>query len=386
MRSRRRSLPMGSGLVLGSLCLVGTAVLVSEASSQPVDTLSGPPTTATEFFRRVDLIREYLDAFVDTSAVPGVSLALGVGDSFTRFDAFGYADLEAEDPVTPHTRFRIGSVSKALTAAALGGLVEAGSLDLDAPVRRYVSEFPEKEQPITLRHLALHRGGIRHYRGDEALSNRHYAEVIDALSVFADDPLLAEPGTTFSYSTYGFTLLSAAMERAAGIPFLALMEERVLEPLGMTRTGPEVKGQLHPHQAIGYEPGPGGGATVPPETDLSNKWAGGGYVSTAGDLLRFARAHLNGEFLEPGTRDLLWGSGPEAEAGNQPRGIGWQVARLPNGTSLLVAGGNAIGGTTVVFVVPETRVVVVVVTNMGNAPIRGVPMHILRILLGESSP
>jgi CubicO group peptidase (beta-lactamase class C family) len=362
--------------------LARPAPLSPQSSGQTLDASRETPPSAEEFFHRVGLIRDFLEEFVDTSAVPGVSLALGIGDAFTRFEAFGYADLEEERPVTPHTRFRIGSVSKALTAAALGALVEEGRLDLDATVRHYVPESPRKSYPITLRQLALHRGGIRHYRGEEALSNRHFERVIDALSVFAADPLVAEPGTAFNYSTYGYTLLSAAMEATGGVPFLELMEQRVLGPIGMTRTGPEVKGQIHPLQAKGYEPGMERGIRVPPETDLSNKWAGGGYVSTAGDLLKFARAHMKGEFLQSWTLDLLWASDPEPGAGNPPMGIGWQVARLPDGKRLLVAGGDAIGGTTVLFVLPDVQTVVVFMTNMGHAPIRGVPMRVLEFLLG----
>jgi CubicO group peptidase (beta-lactamase class C family) len=277
----------------------GGGAEVTEGLHQEVDTTRGAPTTPAEFFQRVEEIRGFLHEFVDTSAVPGVSVALGVGD-FTRFEAFGWADLEASVPVTPHTRFRIGSVSKVLTAAAPGLLVESGAVDLDATIQRYVPGFPEKQHPVTLRHLAGHQSGIRHYRGGEALSSRHFDSVSEALSVFAEDPLVAEPGSAFTYSTYGYTLLSAAMERASGRTFLDLIQETVLEPIGMTHTAPEMKGALHPDQAVGYEPDYAGGVEIPPKTDLSNKWAGGGYVSAAGDLLKFARAHLTEGFFWSG--------------------------------------------------------------------------------------
>lgn len=355
---------------------------VAHPRTQEEQVPAGIPTTATEFFERVAEIREYLQAFVDTSAVPGLSLGLGVGDRFTRFEAFGYADAESGRPVTPHTRFRIGSISKTLTAEALGRLIEKGRIDLDAMVQTYVPEFPEKQYPITLRNLAYHQSGIRHYRGNEALSNRPFSSVLDALSVFADDPLLAEPGATFTYSTHGYTLLSAAMERAAGTPFLELMKEEVLVPLRMTQTAAELKGNLDPLQATGYELGAGGEPEVAPETDLSNKWAGGGYVSTAGDLMKFARAHLGNPYLGPTILDLLWTAPILPDGTASPMGMGWQIARDQDGREIVVAGGNAIGGTTVVFAVPEEEVVVVFMTNIGNAPIRGVPARVLGMLLG----
>ncbi|MGD2122205.1 MAG: serine hydrolase domain-containing protein [Gemmatimonadota bacterium] len=371
---------------------------VSEALTPDGDAAQGVPKTPAEFFERVHEIKEFLEEFVDTSAVPGASIALGVGE-FTRFEGFGWANIEAKTPVTPETRFRIGSVSKVLTAAAMGLMVEAGDVDLDAVIQEYVPEFPRKEYPITLRHLATHQAGIHHYRGDEALSNRRFGSVLEAISVFAEDPLVAEPGSAFNYSTYGYTLLSAALERASGQTFLDLMQERVLEPIGMTHTGPEISGSLHPDQAVGYEPDYAGGVRIPPETDLSNKWAGGGYVSNAADLLRFARAHLTGSFLRQETLELLWQEQTTADGTPTGHGIAWQTGVMEtggeadgeadgetageaDGRRFVAAGGNAIGGTTVMVAFPDEEVVMVFMTNIGNAPIRGVPQRLVRILLG----
>lgn len=350
--------------------------------AEPRDSTTGPFATHDEFFRRVTDIGKFLAEFVDSSSVPGVSIALGAG-RFTWFQGFGYADLSEEQPITPHTRFRIGSVSKSLTTAALGRMLEVGRLDLDLPVWHYVPEFPVREHTVTSRHLLGHQSGIRHYRGNEAYSNEHYPSVTDAISVFSHDPLRFEPGTASSYSTYGFTLLSVVMERASGRPFLSLVDELVLGPVGMTHTGPEIRGQPIPEQATSYELGRDGWPYVPPEVDLSNKWAGGGYVSTAGDLLKFARAHLNETVLRKETIDLLWT--PQATSDGTPtnHGMGWQVVRGPGGRTMLVSGGSAIGGTAVVFLFPEEEVTTVFLTNMGNAPIRGIPMRVAQLLLGE---
>lgn len=341
------------------------------------------PKTAEEFSRRAKEIGDYVREFIKGSVVPGISLALGVGDEFTHFEGFGFSDLSSGRAVTPQTRFRIGSVSKTLTATALGLLLEEGKLDLDADVRQYVPEFPDKGYPITLRQLAIHQSGIRHYRGNEVLNVHSYKNVFEPLTVFAADPLLAKPGTKHSYSSYGYVLLSAAMERAAGLPFLNLMSGMVLNPLQMTQTEPELGGRLLPGQATGYVRGTDGKAQVAPKDDLSAIWAGGGYVSTAGDLLKFARSYLNGRFLRQETLDLLWTPPTPINGAKSGGGFGWQVARTPKGRRLLVAGGNSIGGTTVVFVVPEEKVVLVFMTNMTSAPIKGVPAKILGILLGE---
>lgn len=352
------------------------------SQAQVQDLATGAVCTHEEFFRRVSAIGEFLGEFVDSSAVPGISLALGIG-GFTWFQGFGYADLGERRPMTPHSRLRIGSVSKSLTAMAMGRLLEEGLLDLDLPVWHYVPEFPVKEHPLTSRHILGHQSGIRHYRGTEAYSNERYATVTEAMSVFADEPLLFEPGTSVSYSTYGFTLLSAVMEKASGRPFLSLVEDLVLDPVGMTRTGPEIGGEPIPEQATGYELGRNGQPYVPPQVDLSNKWAGGGYVSTAGDLLKFARAHLAETVLRTETVELLWTPQATAQGTATTHAMGWQVVPGPGGRTMLVSGGSAIGGTAVVFLFPGEEVIVVFLTNMGNAPIRGVPMRVAQMLLGE---
>jgi len=159
----------------------------------------------------IDSARKLVAAFREARHIPGVSVAVGVGGRVVWSEGFGFADLEHRVPVTPATRFRIGSISKSLTAAALGQLYERGRLDLDAPVQRYVPSFPTKRWPITVRQLAGHIAGVRHYRGDEVLLNRRFATVSAGLDIFDDDTLLFEPGTRYSYPSYGWNLLSAVV-------------------------------------------------------------------------------------------------------------------------------------------------------------------------------
>jgi CubicO group peptidase (beta-lactamase class C family) len=154
-------------------------------------------------------------------------------------EGFGYADRERQIPVTNETQFRIGSVSKPLTAAAVALLYEQGRLDLDAPVQRYVPSFLEKGYPITTRQLAGHLAGIRNYRGEEFFLNRHFNRVRDGLALFERDTLLSRPGTTFAYSGYGWNLIAAVVEGASGQDVLSYMSRAVFRPLGMTHTAPD---------------------------------------------------------------------------------------------------------------------------------------------------
>lgn len=300
--------------------------------------------------------------------IPGFAIAVAVDGRVVWSEAFGYADLEAKLPATPATQFRIGSVSKPLTAAAVAQLVERGTLDLDAQVQRYVPGFPDKGVPITTRLVAGHLAGIRHYRGGEFTLNRRFATVTEALSIFKDDALLFPPGTRFSYSSYGFNLLSAVVERASGEEFLAYMSRHVFQPLSMTSTAPDKNDSLIPNRTRFYERRAGAFALAP-TVDNSYKWAGGGFLSTAEDLVRFGSAHLAPAFLKGETLELLF-TPQRTTAGEATRyGIGWFVARDTLGHRYVFHGGGSVGGTTAFGVDRDSRVVFAVVTNLSNAPL-----------------
>src|SRR6059036_1750438 len=238
--------------------------------------------------------------------IPGLQVAVAVDGKLVWSEGFGYADLAGKVPVTAETQFRIGSVSKPLTAAAVALLLEQGKLDLDAPVQRYVPSFPDKGYPITTRQLAGHLAGIRHYRGDEFLRNRHFDTVLEGLAIFQGDSLLFPPGTKFSYSSYGWNLISAVVEGAAGQDFLTYMSRNVLRPLGLTHTAPDRVDSLIPNRTRFYERGADSGFVPAPPVDNSYKWAGGGFLSTAEDLVRFGSALLEPGFLKAATLELLF--------------------------------------------------------------------------------
>lgn len=137
----------------------------------------------------VDQARALIRDWRVQNNIPGVSVAVGVNGQILWAEGFGLADLEQQVPVTQLTRFRIGSASKPLTAAAAGLLYDRGALDLDTPIQTYVPSFPEKEWPITTRQLMSHTAGIRHYRDRaEGYSAAHFETVTEALSMFANDP------------------------------------------------------------------------------------------------------------------------------------------------------------------------------------------------------
>jgi CubicO group peptidase (beta-lactamase class C family) len=266
--------------------------------------------------------------------------------------------------------FRIGSVSKSLTAVAIAKLFEEGKLNLDAPVQEYVPTFPDKGFTITPRQLAGHIAGLRHYEiMDEILNQRHFDSLRDGLVLFQDDPLLFPPGTHFSYSSYGYNLLGVVIEGASGENFLTYMKEQVFGPLGMHNTLPDEIDANLPTQATFYEDLPNGLQVAPP-VDNSYKYPSGGFLSTAEDLVRFTIALTNKQFLKPETLDLLINPiCPECPAFAREKegdyAMGWQVERNVFGRSAHHVGA-AIGSSAAILMMPDQHASLALMMNVGS--------------------
>src|SRR5881398_2824331 len=336
----------------------GQTTCVSRAAA-PV-----PPAYAATVARAHALVCDKL-----AGRIAGLQVAVGVDGKLVWSEGFGYADVARKIPVTAETQFRIGSVSKPLTATAVALLYEQGKLDLDTPVQRYVPSFPDKGYPITTRQLAGHLAGIQHYRDDEFLLNRHFNTVLDGLTIFQGDSLLFPPGTKFFYSTYGWNLISAVVQGAAGQDFLSYMGRNVFRPLGMTHTAPDRADSLIPNRTLFYERGPDGGFVPAPTVDNSYKWAGGGFVSTAEDLVKFGSALLKPGFLRAETLELLFTSQQTDRGEPTGYGIGWFVSTDSLGHRWVFHGGGSVGGTTVFGVDRDSRIVVAITSNLTNAPL-----------------
>lgn len=338
-----------------------TAPATAAPAPAPAPTIDGAVAAACE---------ERLAAFVTRRRIPGLAVAVGWRDAVVWDAAFGVADLATRAPVTSTSVFPLGSTSKPLTALLLGQLVEEGRLDLDAPIQRYVPYFPEKEHVVTARHLAGHLAGLRDYdhAAGEYANTRHFASVREAVGVFADDPLLFEPGTRYAYSAYNFVLLSAALEGASGSDFPTLLEERLTRPLGLVRTGPNRAPQ--PDLVTSYTSGFFGRVVPAPATDVSNKWAAGGLVSTPLEMVLLGNAVLAGRVVEPATFELLTtpqtlADGSDSGAGY---GLGWRsgTRELNDGRRVPVVhhGGTGVGSMSFLVLYPSEGLVVSLQGNL----------------------
>ncbi len=364
-------------MVLAHMALLAPPVRVS-AQDRPAPTL-GIASTSNEHEKAIAEARAIVREAMSESGVPGVSVAVGFHGKVVWSQGFGLADLEHSVPVTPLTKFRVGSVSKPITAAAMGILMEQGKLDLDALVQEYVPDFPEKRWPITVREVAGHIAGIRHYRGNENLSSRRYSGATEGLEIFQADTLLFEPGSRYSYSTYGWNLLSAVVEGASGEEFLGFMRDNVFEPLEMRHSLAGHTDSIVGHRTGFYVRNREGRILNAPYVDNSYKWAGGGFLSTPEDLIRFGSAHLEPGFLSEETLQAFFTSQTLNDGEVTNYGIGWSTRTNEDGHRIVSHSGGSVGGTTMLIVNRDTGLVVAAVGNMSRAPIVGMARRIAAV-------
>jgi serine beta-lactamase-like protein LACTB, mitochondrial len=362
----------GSALVLLAFTLLCNAQAPSRSTIHPTADYSRPISAA----HRIVLTAYERGLPAPTDAPfrgervrpPALSVAIAVGGQVVYAEALGYADLEQRVRATTATKFRVGSISKPFTAAALGLLYQHGKIDLDAPVQRYVPSFRDMAGAATVREVGGHLGGIRGYKPNEPEGQTHYPSVDSSLSRFRDDSLVAQPGTKFVYSSYGFVLLSSVIEHAAGIPYLDFMRDSVFRVLHMANTVPDDPLAIIPRRARWYDLQPDGTYRNSEFADLSYKWAGGGFLSTPIDLVRFGIAMLHPGFLSDATLHVLETS--QATAAGRPTqyGIGWFVSdstRFIKQRTIRHSGG-AVGSTANLLLYPDYDIVIAWAQNDGQ--------------------
>jgi serine beta-lactamase-like protein LACTB, mitochondrial len=330
-------------------------------------------------------IEKAVSSFMSANSVPGIGAAVVLEGEPVWSAGFGMSDLEDYAPATSATLFRLGSISKPMTAVAILQLTERGKLDLDAPVQKYCLAFPKKDWPITTRELLGHLGGIRHYNPDgkgdvPEDSARHFASMEESLQIFANDPLVAKPGTKFNYSTYGYTLLGCVLEGAAAEKYVDYVKENVFHPAGMGQTQADNFFAVIPHRTRFYHKDKAAVVQNAGVLDSSYKIPGGGLISSADDMAHFEAAILADKLLRHATRDLMWTSQKTADGKLTGYGLGWGLTER-FGVRILAHTSGQQGTSTAFEVVPERRAGVVVLANMDNVDSGWLADEILKIVL-----
>jgi len=332
---------------------------------------------------KLEKAEQFIAKFTDLNNIPGLSAAIAIDNELIWSDGFGYANLQHMVPAGSKTVYRIASISKPIAAVIAMMLVEEGALDLDAAIQDYIPLYPEKRGVITMRRLLSHTSGIRHYRGDEFLSNRRYRSGLTPLATFADDTLLFMPGDQYSYSTFGYTLASAVIEASARTSFLELLGHRIALPFGLKTLTAEESEKIVPHLASFYLIHDGEIFNTP-FVDNSNKWAGGGLVSTADDLVRFASELIRGNLIHHETLEQMFTPQVTNDGNSVGYGLGWAVGiDEETGKRIVWHTGGAMGGSGVLMIYPDDGVIFASLANTSGVRHFDLGREITRLFLED---
>jgi serine beta-lactamase-like protein LACTB len=352
--------------------------------------------------------RKIVRASVAEENLPGLSVAVGIDGVLLWVEGFGFADLKTSAPVRPDHRFRIGTASTALTSAAAGLLLESGRLKLDDEIQTYVPAFPKKQWPVTLRELMGHTAGVIPDGGDGGqLFTKHCERPVEALQYFAENALMFKPGTQYRYSSYGWILVSLAVEAVAKQAFLTFMREQIFDPLGMRHTIPDpaavetdddfplvnlirelifdpraardttpdstkkpVEDRVTPYFTR-FASDPKYGLHQMRPLDYSCYAGASVFVSTPSDLVRFGMAMKGRKLLQPATVEMLQTSQRLDSGEETGYGLGWYlktVALAGKPTRVIGHDGDSLGGMVAsLMTFPEYGIVVAVTSNISYA-------------------
>jgi len=310
-----------------------------------------------------------VDAMMAGYAGDGPGAALLVvrdGEPVLR-KGYGLADLEARAPVAPDTRFRLASVSKQFTAAAVLLLVQDGALSLDDPVRKWLPSLPPATDGITLHHLLTHTSGLIDY--EDVMPETIAGQLADAdvlRLLEGQDRLYFAPGGDYRYSNSAYVLLGLVVARASGRDFPAFLRERIFLPLGMDGAVAFVDGvSTVANRAYGYSLVDGRWRRTD-QSPTSATLGDGGIYASIDDLAKWDAALRDGRLLSDASRELAFAAHTATdEADVDGYGYGWRLHATDDGP-LLWHSGETIGFRNVILRWPGAGLTVVLLSNRND--------------------
>jgi len=277
-----------------------------------------------------------VDALVATEMqlqeTPGVAVGIFQAGEPVLMKGYGYSNLELQVPVTPETVFQSASVGKQFTAVAVMLQVEAGRLDLDASIRTYFSDAPERWQPVTIRQLLTHTSGIADYfeamgkNGIEAFDVRHDYDPDELRKIFYQLPFDFTPGSQYSYSNTGYALLGFLVKQVAGKFYGEVLEEQVFKPLGMHTAGVISEANIVPNRADGYQLVDGEIKNQEWYAPMVNTTADGALHLSLLDYLAWDRGLRQRRVLSNESWDAIYRPVRLNDGSLYPYGFGWNIA------------------------------------------------------------
>lgn len=338
---------------LSALALASTAAL----STIPAHAAPAPTGEA--------IALRLLTELQTASGVPGIGAAYWNDGRIAWTGSAGMRDLAAKLPVTTDTRFRFASISKLFAATGAARLWQQGRLDVDAPIAPMLPWLNNGWAPITTRQIAAHTAGIGHYQLNESatIGSRAIPGMPEAVAIFSERPLLADPGTRYVYSTYGFTLLSAVVEAKAGMPYLDYLSKVIAPGLAI---GPDYTGR-DPQASRAYLM-VNGAPVEAPKLDYSYSWGGAGLGGTPSALAEWGGRVATGHVVSPATVQWMatpatFADGKTVNDGTYDVGFGWRSMTDLDGNPAMLHAGATPGARGVLIVLPGRGAAISLLAN-----------------------
>lgn len=350
---------LSSKLRSGALAVLVALVAVTPAVARPRG--NPPPDVASECDA---VLAPYFAA-----DAPGVAAIVVKDGRVVYRKAFGLANLELKTPMRPEMVFEIGSVTKQFTSASVMMLVDRGKVALDADVRTYLPDFPDKGAKITVENLLTHTSGIPSYTENPKWRTMLREDMTpqQIVDITKDEPLAFPPGTKWEYDNTGYTLLGMIVEKASGMSYADFVRKNIFEPLGMTHSYYGDNAALIPNRAAGYAKDESGWVNAP-YLSMTQPYAAGSLMSTVDDLALWDAAVTAGKLLSKASWDRVFTPYKLASGEDTHYGYGWEIGSY-EGRAMVRHNGGIPGYVSEVARMPKEGVYVAMLTNSTSPPV-----------------
>ncbi|MEO7146176.1 MAG: serine hydrolase [Bryobacteraceae bacterium] len=321
-------------------------------------------------------VDEYVNAYVQQGRFSG-SILVAKGGEVVASKGYDMADAELDVPNTPDTKFRLGSITKQFTAAAILQLQEKGKLSVDDKLSKYVADSPEGWKDITIQELLTHTSGVPNFTSfpDYRETMVQPATPLDLIARFKKKPLDFAPGTKFNYSNSGYILLGYIIEKVSGGTYEAYLKQNIFDPLDLQSTGYDRTSAILKHRASGYSTR-GGKLANADYIDMSVPFSAGGLYSTTTDLYRWDRALAADKVLPKPALEKMF------TPFKNNYGDGWFINKEFD-RRVLDHGGAINGFATYIARFPDDDACIIVLGNIESAPSSRMGHDLAALLFGQ---
>ncbi|MGE5609158.1 MAG: serine hydrolase domain-containing protein, partial [Bacillota bacterium] len=331
---------------------------------------------------QADAVDDFVNAELQKRHIPGLSLAVLHNGQVVKLAGYGLANIESSIPVTPQSVFQIQSITKTFTATAILMLMEEGKLSLDEPVSKYLDGTPESWKPITIRHLLTHTSGIKDFINEPTVSLRLEVTEESVFNTTTPRPLNFPPGERYAYSNTNYHLLVMIIRKLTGQWYGDFLKDRIFTPLGMSNTRIMSHSAIIPNRVSGYHWRDSAFRNGDFVAESVLAYGGGGIVSTATDMAKWASAFESEKLLKKATIEQAWTPAKLNSGKASAYGLGWATEPVDGHRGVGHGGGHMTGFTSYLSIYPDDRLAVVVLTNSTSAN----PSRIARRVAGLMVP